>query len=259
MSLTDQFLLALQAYQEIRAELRQPETALPDLEIEAPAEGNLLLGLGEDGRLLTLDLYDPAPGPLLVAGDGGCGKTSLLHALARASQSTPDVQFGALTPFPEEWQGCESLPNSLGVWPAYHPSAGDFLAQVAGWAESLSETRQVILLFVDGLELMHLDSPARYHLRWLLQNGPERQVWPFVSVNPARLGRLGSLPDHFETRLLGRVRRRQSASLLCGDPAPDLAALLPPMQFCYFSPQGSLRFWLPPLEGVSDEHWNAVV
>jgi hypothetical protein len=264
MSTTDQFLLALQAYQEIQAELCQQEEIAPaatpvPVQVEPVADGSLLLGLGEDGLPLTLNLYDPTPGPLLVAGDGGCGKTALLQSLAGVSDASPDIQFGVLTPFPEEWRGLEAMPNNLGIWPAYHPAAGDFLAQLVSWAEALPETRQAVLLLVDGLELMSLDSTTRYLLRWLLVNGPERQVWPVVTVNPARMIRLGSLLEYFQTRILGHVRRYQTAQLLIGEPPVNLAALIPGSQFYLSSPQDCLRFWLPPIEGVSNERGNALV
>ena len=94
MSTTDQFLLALQAYQEVQAELRQEERLMPVAQETASAEtsaaqaaalpeGSLLLGMAEDGLPVLLDLYDPAAGPLLVAGDGGSGKTVFLQSLAR--------------------------------------------------------------------------------------------------------------------------------------------------------------------------------
>lgn len=264
MSSTDQFLIALQAYQEIQAELHQPEeTAVfvsPDpVQTEPIPAGSLLLGLGEDGLPLYLDLYDPSPGPLLVAGDGGCGKTAFLQSLAFVSDLHPDAQFGVITPFPEEWRGHEAMPNNLGIWPAYHPSAGQFLEKLTAWADTLSITRQVVLLFVDGLDVMSLDSAARYHLRWLLANGPQHQVWPVVTVNPARLGRLGSILGSFQTRIFGHVRRSQTANLLVNDSQVDLTTLDPGSQFFFSWPQGSLRFWLPPIEGVSNERGNALV
>jgi DNA segregation ATPase FtsK/SpoIIIE-like protein len=181
MSTTDQFLLAIQAYHEIQAELRQEQTlqpALSEISDKNPSlsqavtlpGGSLLLGMAEDGFPVLLDLYDPAPGPLLVAGDGGSGKTAFLQSLARLSglQDPGDISFGVLTPFPEEWNALETLPHCLGVWPAYHPSAQSFLSQLVSWAETLPKTRQAIVLLFDGLDLLTGSGVQYQHdLRWL--------------------------------------------------------------------------------------------
>ncbi|HEY5271525.1 MAG TPA: hypothetical protein VII97_14395 [Anaerolineales bacterium] len=262
MSTTDQFLLALQAYQEIQAELRQSKVPPPvDAKISisgTPADqvaklpgGSLLLGLAEDGLTLLLDLYEPVPGPLLVAGDGGSGKTTFLQSLAQSSdlQNPGEIQFGVLTPFPEEWTALETLPNCLGIWPAYHSAARDFLSQLVSWADILSGSHQAVLVLFDGLDLLTASGfQVQHDLRWLLMYGPERQVWPVVTVNPGRLARLETWLAYFQTRILGQVKRPQTARLLVGDPKINLAALLPGKQFGLSRPEGWLKFWLPPVE-----------
>ncbi len=262
MSTTDQFLLALQAYQEIQAELRQSEGPLPVAAAvstpESPADqaaalpgGSLLLGLAEDGLPLLLDLYDPAPGPLLVAGDGGSGKTAFLQSLARASDAgnPGEIQFGVLTSFPEEWVEQESLSNCLGIWPAYHPSARGLLSQLVSWADVLPDSRQAVLILFDGLDLLTTGGfQFQRDLRWLLMYGPERQVWPVVTVNSGRLARIETWLDYFQTRILGQVKRQQTSRLLVGDPEINLATLLPGRQFGLSRPEGWLKFWLPPVE-----------
>jgi hypothetical protein len=253
MATTDQFLLAYQAYREVQAELQQSaqaRAASAGVDVEAIPSGSLLLGLAEDGLPVLLDLYDPAPGSLLVAADGGCGKTALLKSLARAADlhNPGDIQFGVLTPFPEEWRDHESLPACLGIWPAYHPSAQEFLKQLISWAETLGETRQVVLLFVDGLDLLTTSGSAlRAALRWLLSNGPERQVWPVVTANPGRLARLQSWLECFPTRILGQVRHSQTAGVLAGGQDLDLGGLIPSAQFGLLRAEGWLKFWLPPI------------
>jgi hypothetical protein len=207
--------------------------------------------MAEDGLPLLFDLYDPAPGPLLVAGDGGSGKTAFLQSLARAAglQDPGDIQFGVVTPFPEEWTALESLPQCLGIWPAYHPSAQLFLGQLVNWAEALSETRQAILLLFDGFDLLSGgEFQSQHDLRWLLLYGPEHHIWPVVTVNPARLARLQAWLDYFHTRVLGQVKHTHNARLLSDDPQAVLSDLLPGAQFGLSQPGSWLKFWLPPLD-----------
>jgi hypothetical protein len=261
MSLTDQFLVALQAYQEIQAELLQENQAMPRAGKTSAAEmpsahsahlpgGSLLLGMAEDGLPILLDLYDPSPGPLLVAGDGGSGKTAFLQSLARAAglQNPGDIQFGVLTPFPEEWTSLEALPHCLGVCPAYHPSAATFISQLVSWAQALSRTRQALLLLFDGFDLMTGSEVQSLHdLRWLLMYGPERHIWPVVSINPARLAHLQTWLDFFHTRILGHVNHVHNARTLVEDPQVSLGDLQSGKQFGLSQSGSWLKFWLPPL------------
>ena len=262
MSITDQFLLGLQAYQEIQAEIPQKEDVpfankkahryevVEARTIPLPKE-SLLLGLGEDGSPLMLDVYDSAPGPLLVAGDGGSGKTAFLKSLAQASdqQSPGEIQFGVITPFPEEWTEQEALSNCLGIWPAYHMAARDFLTQLIGWADSPHGSHQVVLLLVDGLDLLTAcDFQIQHELRWLLMYGPERRAWPVVTVNPGRLTHLQTWLDYFKTRILGQVKRPQTTRLLIKDPEINLATLEAGTQFGLSRPGGWLKFRLTPID-----------
>jgi len=263
MFTVDQFLLNPHVYQEFQTE-NQHKGDIPsvnektlshkiieDRTIPLPKE-SLLLGLEEDGSPLMLDVYDSAPGPLLVAGDGGSGKTAFLKSLAQASdqQSPGEIQFGVITPFPEEWTEQEALSNCLGIWPAYHMAARDFLTQLIGWADSPHGSHQVVLLLVDGLDLLTTtcDFQIQHELRWLLMYGPEQRTWPVVTVNPGRLTHLQTWLDYFKTRILGQVKNPQTTRLLVKDPEINLATLEAGTQFDISRPGGWLKFRLTPID-----------
>ncbi len=260
MSTLDQFIIGLRAFKEIQAELNPGIDAIspsnmeiiehqPFEQMSLSPEGSLLLGLAEEGQPILLDLYNADAGPLLVAGDGGTGKTAFLKhiAIASALPEPGEIQFGVVTPFPEEWIDFEGLPHSLGVWPAYHPFAQDFLIQLVNWAEALPETRQVVLLLVDGLDLLAEGGTQSLQcLRWLLANGPERHIWPIVTANPARLRNIHAWTRYFSTRILSRVKNSKTARELLYDPSVDLGNLIPGIQFGLAQPEGWLKFLLPP-------------
>jgi hypothetical protein len=210
-------------------------------------QGTLQLGVAENGLPVMLDVYNPAPGPLLVAGDGGSGKTAFIQSLALGSdlQDPGELLFGVLTPFPEEWAEQEALSNCLGIWPAYHKSACHFLCQVVSWAEVLLGSRQVVILMVDGLDLLTTNGFHDQHiLRWLLTYGPRRQIWPFVTINPGRLPHPETWLDYFQTRIFGRVQRPQTAQLLVTDPEINLAELTQGRQYGLWRQDCWLKFQL---------------
>lgn len=262
MSTTAQFLPGLYTFPEIQTELQQEEyTASPtqralidesteERTIPHPA-GSLVLGLAEDGLALMLDIYNPALGPLLIAGDGGSGKTALLKSLAQASdnQDPGEIQFGVITPFPEEWTEQEILPNCLGIWPAFHPATKDFLLKIINWANALQGSHQLVLLMVDGLDLLTSGGfNIQHELRCLLMIGPGRHALPVVTINPGRLAHLETWLGYFKTHLLGQVKRPQTARLLLKDSKINLAELEAGKQFYLPRQNGWLKFRLSSIE-----------
>lgn len=259
MTISEQFPIALQAYQEIQAGF--PHTAPsqgvgaklrsktdPRRHFDLIPDGSLLLGLAEDGMPLLYNLYDPTQGPLLVMGDGGSGKTSFLQSLARTSefQNPGEIQFGVLTPFPEEWATQETFPNCLGIWPAYHSAAQTFMAGMVSRAENACKGRQALLVLVDGMDLLAGHGfQVRQSLRWLLMHGPENRVWPVVSFNPGRMNRFETWLDFYQTRVFGQLKRSQTALPLTQGSGVDLGRLLAGHQFYLSGRDGWKKFWLP--------------
>src|SRR5262245_14736913 len=120
MTEINRYALMLEALAELKPEIdaarrSQPVPALPPLseviaEFSPMPQEAMFLGVASDGLPVLLNLHDPIPGPILVSGDAGTGKTGLLQtiALAAARMHTPqDLQFGVLTNHPEEWSGFE--------------------------------------------------------------------------------------------------------------------------------------------------------
>ena len=112
-----QFSLALQALTELKTETSnagdsaKPVTATPALSdvlaamSPLPAEA-LFLGIASDNLPVLLNLYDHHPGPMLIAGDAGAGKTAFLQTITHAvmqTHSADDVQYGIITNYPDEW------------------------------------------------------------------------------------------------------------------------------------------------------------
>jgi hypothetical protein len=261
-----QFSIALQALTELKTDLpSKPDAgspaALRDLLAELgpfPVEA-LFLGVASDHLPVLLNLHDPHPGPMLVAGDSGAGKTAFLQTIAQSvihTHHATDVQFGVITNYPDEWESLEATPHRAGIFPVGQRGTQEFMKSLTSWAHSNKNTQQCVLLLVDDLEsVASLDLETVQNFRWLLLRGPARRVWPIVTLNAPRYGQVISWLHSFRTRVFGRVANPGVAEALGGDNAAVLGQLEARIQFCLrekdprSGAQGAtdnlLRFWLP--------------
>ena len=253
-----EFSLTLQALTELKTEtstpLPKPLPAAPALrdvlaEIGSLPTEALFLGIATDGLPVLLNLYDSHPGPLLIAGDAGSGKTAFLQMIAQAVAQTHNanqIQFGVITNYPEEWESMEPISHRLGVFPVGHKSTQEFVSSVASWAHSNKNIHQCILLLVDDLEsVASLDLETLQNFRWLLLRGPARRVWPIVTLNAPRYGQILAWLQNFRTRIFGHVGNGRVAEALSGDVSSRLDQLESRIQFCLRENENWLRFWLP--------------
>ncbi len=255
-----QFSLTLQALTELKTDTSTPPSmgkpmpaapAMTDVLAEIgslPTEA-LFLGIATDGLPVLLNLYNSHPGPILIAGDAGSGKTAFLQTIAQAvaqTHNSDDIQFGVITNYSDEWESIESTPHRIGVFPVGHRSTQEFVGSLTSWAHSNKNTHQCILLLVDDLEsVASLDLETLQNFRWLLLRGPARRVWPIVTLNAPRYGQIIAWLQNFRTRIFGRVANGQVAEALSGDKASGLDQLEARLQFSLRENENWLRFWLP--------------
>jgi DNA translocase FtsK/SpoIIIE-like protein len=249
-----QFSIALQALTELKTDASKPVPAAPALSAVLAEIGPLplealFLGVASDNLPVLLNLYDPHPGPLLVAGDAGSGKTAFLQTIAQSviqTHSSNDVQFGVVTNYPDDWESINETPHRVGVFPVGHKSTQEFMQSLASWAHSNKSTQQCVLLLVDDIEsVASLDSETVQSFRWLLLRGPARRVWPIITLNAPRYGQVISWLQNFRTRVFGRVANSRVAEALGGDKASALGQLEARIQFSLREKDNWLRFWLP--------------
>jgi hypothetical protein len=235
------------------ARLPQPVTAMPPLsdvltEFGPMPNEALFLGVASDGLPVLLNLHDPVPGPILISGDAGTGKTALLQNIAKAAgkmHQPHDLQFGVLTSHPDEWSGMESVSNNVGVFPLYHKSAEDFIVSLSAWAHGNKTSQQTVLLLLDDLDAAtNLDFNAKQDLRWLFLRGPARRVWPFTTMNPNRMENISPWLDAFHTRIFGSIQNNLLVRDLDAENA-DLDSLNTGTQFALREGDHWLRFWIP--------------
>lgn len=208
----------------------------------------LFLGIATDGLPVLLNLRDPVPGPMLVVGEPGAGKTVFLQSIARSLTNThtkDDLQYGVITSDISEWETGESVPQRVGVFDVKQAGAQEFIQSLASWAHSNHNTGQSVLVFIDDLEAVaKIDHLSLQSIRWLLLRGPSRRVWPIVTLNADRYGQVLGWIELFRARVFGRVSNPDVARVLGGNSASGLNQLEAGRQFCLREKDGWIRFGL---------------
>jgi len=237
------------------APLPPPAPALPNLSTvlarlaPLPHEA-IFLGMANDGLPVLLNLYDPVPGPILIAGDASSGKTRLLQTIARAADllhSPNSVQYGIVTPSPDEWKNIYGSENNAGIYQTGEKNTGELLKSLVTWAHNNKGEGQSILLLIDDLEaITKEDEQTKQNLRWLLLRGPSRRVWTFVTLNASRAESQKEWLEFFHTRLFGYVSNAEHAATLTGNsPLNHLSA---GDEFAMREGNQLLKFWLPVID-----------
>jgi hypothetical protein len=240
--------------QSTQADQTHPETDSSSLSGVLAAIGPLprqalFLGIASDGLPVLLNLHDPHPGPMLIIGEAGAGKSIFLQTLAQSVIQThkeSDVQFGVITKQAEEWDNFQKTPHQVGVFDVNQQSAQDLILSLASWAHANKNAQQSVLLLIDDLEsIARLEFEALQNFRWLLLRGPARRVWPIITLNAERYGQVLAWIEIFRTRVFGRIENRRVAEALGGDQFSALDQLEAGKQFSLRENGNWLRFNLP--------------
>jgi hypothetical protein len=263
MDKTNHFALMIDALTELAEEeqahhaSRPPIPGLPTLRSvladasPLPHEA-IFLGLADDGLPVLLNLYDPIPGPILISGDQASGKTQLLQTIAQAAgllHAPAEVEYGVITPYPNEWLSFHGSQNNAGIYAAQDATTQDLLHSLVTWAHNNKGDQQSVLLLIDDLEsLIKLDQQAEQNLRWLLLRGPSRRVWPIITINASRAQKIKDWLGFFRTRLLGCTRDSNDSQLLAGNSNETIRELVSGSQFTMREGDNWLNFWVPLID-----------
>ena len=171
----------------------------------------LFFGQAEDELPVLLDLSNPLPGPVLIAGDAGAGKTNLLRVIARfvvSTQPADEIQYGVVTTCPQEWEGLADVPHCIGVFSADEESSVHFIQALALWIGRSMMNNQAVLLIIDGLDqFIHQNHAVHDDIRKILLQGPAKQIWPIVTINSSQYDSLWL--KYFRTRVFGFTRHAE--------------------------------------------------
>jgi hypothetical protein len=260
MNDTDNTALMLETLAELAPEIRSahadPQRALPNLrevlrKLSPLPQSALFLGVANDGLPVLLNLDDPVPGPVLIAGDSGSGKTRLLQVITQAVAASHDLdslRYAVISSKPQEWERYEQSANCEGILPFQQPMTANYLGSLVEWAHSNKHGEPFVVLLIDGLDALNTDTDLQEAVRWLLLRGPSRRIWPIVTLATEHLATSASWLAAFRTRLCGHVAAGRDVTLLTGATDFAFSDLLAGSQIAMREGKDWLPFWLPRID-----------
>ncbi|MGA7194249.1 MAG: hypothetical protein WBW94_11525 [Anaerolineales bacterium] len=262
MNNTKRFSLTLETLAKLATETNSihstPSIALPSLnsvltEFAPLPRAALFLGLATDGLPILLNLLDPLPGPIMITGDEGSGKTNFLKIITGALdrvQTSNEASYTVITDDPAEWKDFQQSNNCENIFSAHESKIPAYLHSIVEWAHSNKGGQQIRLLMIDQLNSLLEIPEAQQDLSWLLLRGPSRRVWPIVTINSSIAVSNDFRPwlDSFRTRLFGFIHDDRETQLLTGSSSISFTHLMAGFQFVMREGYDWLPFWIPALD-----------
>jgi hypothetical protein len=220
--------------------------------IEQQPAYSVLLGMCTDGLVLTLDLTNPAPGAILVAGDRQSGKTRLLKSILASCAAINDpkqVSFQIITANIHEYTDLAELEHCRGLSATHDPQAIRLIEDLYSESEQRRQNPggQVLLLVIEELHslVQSLDGNMLPKLLRLIKHGPRLGIWTFASLPSWEVEQTEpNLLEAFRTHLLGYLSDAVMATYLARDEACPAQQLEKGNQFCASVAGEWLSFWI---------------
>jgi len=224
-----------------------------------------ILGLAEDGAPLLIRLPSPDVGHILVLGQDGCGKTSLLHtvalslALANDPQGVALVLLGAalaeVAALPHANGGCvavsdseklsmlDSLRKTVAERLKWQEKATAAMSAILPSSATISRGPSAVVLIDDFADVvLAADQQERETITYLLTHGRTAGVHLICASKNTALMSASLLLGHFPVRIVGRVATAEQAQATTGYKASGAQLLESPGDFLAIAEGRSTRF-----------------
>ena len=210
----------------------------------------LFLGQAEDDSPVLLDLHDPVPGPLLIVGNDGAGKTLFLRSIAQfviLTHTPKEIQFGVITNRVHEWQNAlaDSL-HCVGVFASDRAEAKQFVQSLAMWLSTDRTSDQSVLMLIDGLdELSCWDEITLASLYKVFAHGTRKRVWPIATLHPRYCTKVNAWRDLFNLQMPSYGLAKDEVGMTFDIPQELWNSHVDGPWYTLKEQAGWIRFWIP--------------
>lgn len=170
---------------------------------------SLFFGCTEDDLPVLLDLRNPHPGPILISGDAGAGKTELLQVITQFAAHRYDpcqIQYGVVTDRPDEWNDRVHFPHCVGIFSMCEEGAVRFIKALEAWTDLRKRNEESVLLLIDGLnEFARSHSELIDQMTKILVYGPTRKIRTIATYTPSQQQDAQAWLKYFQAQIFGQT------------------------------------------------------
>jgi hypothetical protein len=242
-----------QTYQERCTQVKIP-TLAQVIEKNGPfAPEHVILGVDNQQNPFIIDLKDPGLGSILIMGDPGCGKTRLIRSILYSCSSVNhdnEVIFNVIASNPQEYASLDMALNCYGI---LKPQTGEtnqlvhLLLELAEQNQLDNTPDSIIVLAIDDLVnfVYGLDEDTFRAFRWLVNHGPEYQIWVICVLSFDSMKWLdGEFLQEFPFKLFGAIQWKDQASDYLNCDVFNLPEVIPGYQFNFFFDNQWTTMWV---------------
>jgi GTPase SAR1 family protein len=241
------------------------QVRIPSLEqvlagLSSIPEYSILIGAGEDGSPILMDLSSSQAGSLLILGDSGSGKTRLMLSILASAcliNSPRKFRFSCITFQLGDIAWLNKKPHAYQITAPYNEKAYQVIRELAELLEQRRNGRDsgpAVILAIDGLDELvpSLDAELLDLLLWMIENGPPYRIWTLATLD-AHKGNLvqPEVIERFGSWLVGFMASTPIDGLFSTPRFEKRIQyphrLLPGAQFGVLVEGEWVQFWVPSL------------
>jgi len=229
-------------------------------ELSSIPEYSILVGAGEDGSPILMDLSSSEAGSLLILGDPASGKTRLMLSILSSAcliNSPRKFRFSCITFQLGDISWLSKKPHAYLITAPYNEKAYQIINELTNLLEQRRNGREsgpAVILAIDGLDELapSLDAELLDSLLWMIENGPQYRIWTVATLD-AQKGNLvqPEILERFGTWLVGFMNTTPIGDLFSTPRFKKRIQyphrLIPGAQFGVLVEGEWIQFWVPSL------------
>jgi hypothetical protein len=220
---------------------------------------SLLTGVCEDGTPLILDLRNSSSGPILLVGDNRFGNQQLLRSMLLSAcrlNTEQDVNIHLVAPNAIAYPELERERHFIQAFDRCNMASWILVEEFVRLGRERQKgmkayPTQIFAIEEIDLLLQDFEKDLLKQFQWLLEVGPEVNIWVMATLSTDQLGgEWAPLLKSFRTQIFGRIASQDVSAQFPGMSLIDLTENIPGVDYTVWSGGEDIKVLIPQFENT---------